>query len=139
MNGYSRRVGLGLALVVVGGAAGSAGCTGAIVHSRPDAKELVSNVSAVVAMPPRLGFGKAGDQRRAARRTSDTLIQETGGHAILADELQSIDPELIADSVRSFGEDPARTLTFSVIAARAERLEAATVSSVSGARAVHRF
>jgi hypothetical protein len=127
MNGHTRQVGLGLALVVVGSAAVSAGCTGAIVHTRADANELVPNVTAVVSLPPRLGFGKAGDQRRAARRTSDTLIQETGGHAILADELQSIDPELLADSVRSVGEDPAHTLTFSIIAARTERVEASGI------------
>lgn len=138
MSGNLRHVGLGFVVVVLGSGAAATGCTGAIVHTRPDAQELVPDVRAVVALPPRLGYGKAAEQRRAARRTADTLIQETGGHAILADELQSTDPELIADSVRSFGEDPARTLTFSVIAARTERIEASAVPG-GGLRPIHRF
>jgi hypothetical protein len=138
MKAYTRQVRLGFALMVVGSTAASAGCTGAIVHTRADAHELVPNVTTVVSLPPRLGFGKAGDQRRATRRTSDTMIQETGGHAILAEELQSTDPELLADSVRSFGEDPAHTLTFSVIAARTERVEASGIPG-GGVRPIHRF
>lgn len=101
------------------------GCANAIVHSRADADSLIPNIAAVVSLPPRLGYGRATQQRRAARRTGDTLIEATGGHAILAEELQSTDPELIADGVRSLGEDPTKTLTFSIIASRVERIEAA--------------
>ncbi|MEP6653461.1 MAG: hypothetical protein ABJA82_08895 [Myxococcales bacterium] len=113
-----------------------AGCGGAIVHTRGDAATLIPNVTGVLAMPPRLSFGRLGDQRRTARRTGDTLIEATGGHAILSDELPSPDPELIADGLRSLGEDPQQTLTFSVIAARNERAEG---SSVGGVVRVHRY
>ena len=117
-----------------------AGCGGAIVHTRGDAASLIPQITAVVSLPPRLGFGKAENQRRVARRTGDTLIEATGGHAILAEELPSTDPLLIADGLRSLGEDPAHTLTFSVIAARAERIEAVSIpGSTSRTRPVHRF
>ena len=139
MKANTRRVELGLALVVVGGSALFAGCTGAIVHTRGDAAQLLPNVASVVALPPRLGYGKAAEQRRVARRTADSVIQATGGHAILAEELTSVDPELLADSLRSFGEDPTRTLTFSVIAARAERIETVGVPVAGGLRPVHRL
>ncbi len=117
-----------------------AGCGGAIVHKRGDAVSLIAQIAAVVSLPPRLGFGKAADQRRVARRTGDTLIDATGGHAILPEELPSTDPLLIADGLRALGEDPAHTLTFSVIAARADRIERIAVSSSSGGvRPTHRF
>src|SRR5947208_2439875 len=95
-------------LLAVGLAAATAACAGPVVHSRPDVDVLTSQVTAVIAMPPRLGYGRAADQRRAARRTGDTVISMTGGHAILAEELRGSDPEMIADSVRELGEDPAR-------------------------------
>ncbi len=122
-----------VALVLVGL---TAGCGGAIVHTRADASSLIPHVSAVLALPPRLGFGRTGDQRRVARRTGDTVIQASGGHAILGDELPSVDPELIADGLRALGEDPEQILTFSVIGARSERVER---SGVGGVQAVRRF
>lgn len=128
-------------VVVLAGAAAAgalSGCGTSIVHSRPDAALIAPNVTSVVALPPKLGFGRAADQRRAARRTDDALIQMTGGHAILAEELGRIDPELLPDEIRGLGENPAETLTFSVTAARGERLEA--VSGLGGgARPVRRY
>lgn len=122
-----------VALALVGLAAG---CGGAIVHTRADASSLIPHVSAVLALSPRLGFGRIGDQRRVARRTADMVIQATGGHAILGDELPSVDPELIADGLRTLGEDPEQILTFSVIGARSERVEG---SGIGGVHAVRRF
>lgn len=113
-----------------------AGCGGAIVHTRGDAASLIPNVTAVLSMPPKLSFGRVGDQRRVSRRMGDSLIQATGGHAILVEELPSADPELIADALRGLGEYPEQTLTFSVIAARTERAEA---SLVGGTRRVRRY
>lgn len=116
------------------------GCGSAIVHTRADADSLIPNVTAVLALSPRLGYGRATEQRRAARRTGDTLIEATGGHAILADELPSTDPELIADGIRGLGEDPTKTLTFSIIASRVERIEAAAIPTMANrVRLVHRF
>lgn len=116
--------------------AAAAGCGGAIVHTRGDASSLITQVSGVLSLPPRLSFGRLGDQRRVARRTGDSMIQATGGHAVLSDELPSIDPELISDGLRSIGENPEHILTFSVIAARTERAEG---SSMGGAHGVRRF
>jgi hypothetical protein len=128
-------------IMVLAGAAAAgvlSGCGTSIVHSRPDAALIAPKVAAVVALPPKLGFGRAVEQRRAARRTGDALIEATGGHAILAEELGRTDPELIADEIRRLGEDPTQTLTFSVTAARGERVEA--VGGVGGgARPVRRY
>src|SRR6185369_16045097 len=95
-----------VAVALAAVAAGGVGCGEPIVHLRPEAEALASSVGAVVLLPPRLAFGRAAEQRRAARRAGDTLIDATGGHAILADELPSLDPERIADGVRELGEDP---------------------------------
>src|SRR5438552_7995995 len=105
----ARRVGrapVTLAFTAALTAAGTMGCATSVMHARPDAATLAPKVTAVVALPPRLGFGHAVDQRRAARRMGDALIEATGGHAILADELPRLDPELLADGVRALGEDP---------------------------------
>jgi len=115
------------------------GCGTSIVHSRPDAALIAPKVTAVVAMTPKLGFGRAAEQRRAARRTGDALIEATGGHAILAEELGRTDPELIADEIRRLGEDPTQTLTFSVTAARGERIEAVGGVTGGGPRPVRRY
>jgi len=115
------------------------GCGTSIVHSRPDAAVIAPKVTAVVAMVPKLGFGRAVEQRRAARRTGDALIEMTGGHAILAEELGRTDPEVIADEIRRLGEDPTQTLTFSVIAARGERVEAVGSGVGGGVRPVRRY
>ena len=141
-HGLSHGLGLGGGLVVsaVCLAVGAGGCGSSIVHARADASTLAPNIAAVVALPPRLGFGRGADQRRAARRTGDLLIQATGGHAILAEELRSTDPELIADSVRAMGEDPRRTLTFAVIASRQDRVETAGLPTPGARfRPVRRF
>jgi len=126
-------------MILAGAAAGVlSGCGTSIVHSRPDAALIAPKVTAVVALSPKLGFGRAAEQRRAARRTGDALIEATGGHAILGEELGRTDPELIADEIRRLGEDPTQTLTFSVTAARGERIEA--VGGVtSGPRPVRRY
>jgi hypothetical protein len=138
---HSRRT-LGRILVSLGLAAvglSSLGCVGAIVHTRGDATALIPNVTAVVALNPKLGFGRAVEQHRTARRTGDTLIEVTGGHAILAEELSGSDPELIADGVRSLGENPEQTLTFSVTGAREERTEAVSVVTSGSRRSVRRY
>lgn len=125
-------------------AGGATGCATSVVHVRPDAAALAPKVTAVVALPPRLGFGHAVDQRRTARRMGDALIEATGGHAILAEELPRLDPELLADGVRTLGEDPTQTLTFSVTAGRGERVEALALpggggSGTPGRRPVRRY
>jgi len=136
----TRRRTWGGTLILAGAAAAGvlSGCGTSIVHSRPDAAAIAPKVTAVVAMVPKLGFGRAVEQRRAARRTGDALIEMTGGHAILAEELGRTDPEVLADEIRRLGEDPTQTLTFSVIAARGERVEA--VGGVgAGPRPVRRY
>jgi len=49
-------------IIIVAGAAAAgvlSGCGTSIVHSRPDAALIAPKVTAVVAMTPKLGFGRA--------------------------------------------------------------------------------
>ena len=121
--------GLGLLLLL-----GHAGCAVPIVHARPDLAAMTQQVNAVVLIPPRLGYGKLAEQRRVGRVAGDLTIQFTGGRAILAEELPGTDPEMIVAGVRGVGEDPSRTLVFSIIAARDERKETNGALSGSGLR-----
>lgn len=114
-----RRAALWLILV------SSAGCGGAIVHGhREGAATAVASARAVVALPVRLAFGRAAEQRRATRRTGDATIRAAGGRAFVAEEFTGHEPEQVAAALRTLGEDPAQILTFSILAAKSERLEA---------------
>ena len=93
-----------------------------------------------MALPSRVGFGRPDEQRRVARRAEDALIDATGGHAILAEELPHLEPELLGAGLRALGEDPAGTLTFLVTAGRGDRVEALGVSGARGsARPVRHY
>ena len=111
-----------LAALVLG-ASGIAGCSSALVEVRPGLGDLPQRTNAIVVLPPRLGFGQLAEQRRAGRYMGDFLIEATGGRAILAEELEGTDPELIARGLVALGEDPRLTVTFSIMAARGNRTE----------------
>jgi len=115
------------------------GCGGALVHARPDLAASGAHITTVVMLPPRLGFGKLAEQRRAGRRVGDFLIEATGGHAILADELPGTDPELVTEGIQSTGEDPKRTLIFSILAARENRAESNAIPGMRGRAPIRRY
>jgi hypothetical protein len=119
----------------------SAGCGGAIVHGHPEtAAAAAASARGVVSLPVRLAFGRAADQRRATRRTGDATIRATGGRAFVAEEFTGHEPEQIAAALSSLGEDPAHILTFSILAAKSERLEAMGMPNASiKRRPVYRF
>ena len=115
------------------------GCGGPLVQARPDSAGLSEGIETVVMLPPRLGFGKLAEQRRAGRRVGDFLIEATGGHAILAEELPGTDPELVTAGIRAVGEDPRHTLVFSILAARENRAESNAIPGMRGTAPVRRY
>lgn len=119
----------------------SAGCGGAIVHGHPETAAAAATAArGVVSLPVRLAFGRAADQRRATRRTGDATIRATGGRAFVAEEFTGHEPEQIAAALSSLGEDPAHVLTFSILAAKSERLEAMGMPNASiRTRPIYRF
>jgi hypothetical protein len=115
------------------------GCGGALVETRPQVAVLRNEIEAVVVLPPRLGFGKLVEQRRAGRRVADFVIEATGGHAILADELPGADPELVTAGIRAMGEEPKRTVVFAMIAARENRAESNAIPGARRAAPIRRY
>jgi len=108
---------------------------------KPPPPPPAPTVATVVALPPVISFGKPAEHPRTERRLDDALIEATGGHAILADELpQPPDPAGLPAAVRALGEDPARTLTFSITASRSDRSEALELGGARrSGRAVRRY
>jgi hypothetical protein len=110
-----------------------------LVHVRADIGDLPERINAIVALPPRLGFGKLADQRRSGRYADDFLIEASGGRTVLAEELKGTDPELIPAGLTALGEDPARTVTFSITAARGNRTEAAELPGFGTGQALRHY
>lgn len=101
------RVFLGLAL------AGLA-CS-STVEVRPAAHAVTPSVDAVVGLPISIGWGGAIELRRIQRRTSDLLIADSGGRAVIAEELiNGEDDAAIAAALRALGEDPGRALALAI-------------------------
>jgi hypothetical protein len=94
-------------------AAAGLACT-STVEVRPAAHAVAPAIDAVVGLPVSIGWGGDMDLRRIQRRASDLLITQTGGRAVIAEELvDGEDDAAIAAALRALGEDPARTLAFS--------------------------
>ena len=83
------------------------------VEVRPSALAVAPTIDTVVGLPVSIGWGGDMDLRRIQRRTSDLLIAQTGGRAVIAEELiDGEDDAAVAAALRSLGEDPARALAF---------------------------
>jgi hypothetical protein len=112
----SRRFAVALAVAC------GAGCA-STVEVYPAAQALAPTVATVVGLPVSIGWGGDADLRRIQRRTSDTLIAATGGHAVIAEELVvGEDDASVATALKSLGEDPARAVTFAVSVGMGGRL-----------------
>jgi hypothetical protein len=98
-------------------------CGSSAVQLQPETQALALTITAVVALPPELDFGQAAEQQRASRRMGDSVLSATGGRAIIAEELKGVQVPQMPALVRSLGEDPARVLTFSVVAGRSDRVD----------------
>jgi hypothetical protein len=118
-----------LGTAVLYAATALAGCASTQVSVEPGGAGLAGGVTVVVGLPNDIAYGTPAEQRRAQRRTGDSLLLLSRGHAILADELGVVEGrELVdkdvTDAVRAAGEDPEHALTFSILASRARRMVA---------------
>jgi hypothetical protein len=102
-------------------AAAVAACSSS-VDLRPEAETLAPFVSTVVAMPTSIDWGGLPDQRRIQRRTGDSLLEMTGGRAVIAEELGGQDDSYLQEMLRTLGEDPAHALSFTITVGVGRRL-----------------
>ncbi len=108
-----------------------AGCS-STVEVRPAAHAVAPTIDTVVGLPMSIGWGGDIDLRTLQRRTSDTLIEASGGRAVIAEELiDGEDEAAINAALRALGEDPARALTFSLSVAIGGRMVSGT-SAIPG-------
>ncbi len=112
----------GRSFVVALALAFAAGCA-ATVEVRPAAEALAPTIATVVGLPLSIGWGSDAELRRIQRRTSDSLIDATGGHAVIAEELVTGEDDVaVAGALKALGEDPAHALTFTMSVAMGGRM-----------------
>ncbi|HVT06332.1 MAG TPA: hypothetical protein VHO67_02695 [Polyangia bacterium] len=106
-------MGVGPALAALTALLGTACST--TIEVRPAAQVVAPTVDAVLGLPISIGWGGDVDLRKLQRRTSDLLIEATGGRAVIAEELvEGEDEAAVTAALRALGEDPARTLAFAL-------------------------
>jgi hypothetical protein len=101
------RVGLGLA------AASSIAC-GTTVEVQPAGRAYAPTIGTIVEMPPAINWTGPGAQQRIQRLAADSLVEVTGGRAVIADELPGTSEADVQAALRALGEDAANALTFSI-------------------------
>jgi len=105
----SRRASL-LAIAI---ALGAVGC-GATVEVRPGAAALAPTIATIVDLPPAVDWSGPGAQARVQRLADDSLLEVTGGRAVIATELPGPDDGDVQTALRALGEDAGNALTFSL-------------------------
>jgi hypothetical protein len=111
------------ALVFGLGAASAIGC-GTTVEVQPAGRAFAPTIATIVEMPPAIGWTGAGAQQRVQRLAADSLIEVTGGRAVIADELPGPSEADVQAALRAVGEDAANALTFSISVGLGRRLVA---------------
>ncbi len=95
------------------------------VEVRPAAHAVAPAIDTVVGLPISIGWGGDIELRRIQRRISDLLISQTGGRAVIAEELvDGEDDAAIAAALHALGEAPARALAFKTTISMGGRLVA---------------
>jgi len=94
-------------------AAVAAGC-GATVEMRPGAAALAPAITTIVELPPAIDWSGPGAQPRMQRLADDSLLEVTGGRAVIAAELPGTGDADVQAALRALGEDAASALTFSL-------------------------
>lgn len=99
------------------------GACSSTIEVRPAALAVAPAIDAVLGLPISIGWGGDVDLRKLQRRTSDLLIEATGGRAVIAEELvEGEDEAAVTAALRALGEDPARTLSFALTVGQGGRL-----------------
>jgi len=121
-----RRVAISLVAVVfavVFAILAATGCSSSVAL-RPEAETLAPFVTTIVAMPTSIDWGGFGDQRRIQRRTGDSLLEVTGGRAVIAEELRGQDDAYLQQMLKTLGEDPNHALSFTITVGTGKRFVA---------------
>ena len=100
----------------------SAVACGATVEVRPGMEAFAPTIVTVVEMPPAIDWTGPGAQQRVQRIAADSLLEVTGGRAVIADELPGTSEWDVQSALRALGEDPANAVTFSISIGLGRRL-----------------
>jgi hypothetical protein len=92
----------------------SAGACGTTVEVHPAGRAFAPTIATIVEMPPAIDWTGPGAQQRIQRLAADSLIEVTGGRAVIADELPGTSDADVQAALRAVGEDAANALTFSI-------------------------
>jgi hypothetical protein len=105
-------------------AAGAAlvGACGTTIDVRPAGAAYAPTIVSIVEMPPAIDWTDPGAQPHVQRLAADSLIEVTGGRAVIADELPGTSESDVQAALRALGEDAANTLTFSLTIGLGRRL-----------------
>ena len=109
-----------------------AAACGTTVELRPGAVEYAPTIVSIVEMPPAIDWTGPGAQPRIQRIAADSLIEVTGGRAVIADELPGSTDGEVQSALRALHEDAANTLTFSITVGLGKRL-------ITGANPIQSF
>jgi hypothetical protein len=112
-----------LALVCAVAAVSALAC-GTTVEVQPAGRAFAPTIATIVEMPPAIDWTGAGAQQRVQRLAADSLIEVTGGRAVIADELPGTSEADVQAALRALGEDAANALTFSISVGLGRRLVA---------------
>jgi len=91
----------------------------------------------IVEMPPSIDWTGPGAQQRVQRIAADSLLEVTGGRAVIADELPGTSEWGVQSALRALGEDPANAVTFSISIGMGRRLVPGA-SPIAGFQTVRR-
>src|SRR5689334_21672996 len=118
--------------IVLGAGVLFAAACGTTVELRPGAVEYAPTIVSIVEMPPVIDWTGPGAQPRIQRIAADSLIEVTGGRAVIADELPGTTDSDVQAALRALGEDAANTLTFTITVGLGKRL-------ITGANPIQSF
>jgi len=110
-----------LAPIVALGALAASAC-GATVEMRPGAAALAPTIATIVQLPPAIEWSGPGAQARVQRLADDSLLEVTGGRAVIAAELPGSSDGDAQAALRALGEDATTALTFSLTVGMGRRL-----------------
>ena len=119
-------------VVILGAAALLTVACGATVEMRPGGAAYAPTITTIVEMPPAIDWTGPGAQQHMQRLAADSLIEVTGGRAVIADELPGTSDSDVQAALRALHEDATNALTFSVSVGLGRRL-------VNAANPLHSF
>jgi hypothetical protein len=95
---------------------------GATVDVAPGAAAFTPTTVTIVELPPTIDWSDPGAQARMQRQADDSLLEVTGGRAVIAAELPGSGDADVQAALRALGEDAGTALTFSLRVGLGRRL-----------------